>query len=191
MIWAMPEPGTVPSLLKDPDDFVRYAAADSLAKLGKPAVESLIARLNDRNWKVRRPVAMALGKLGDARAVEPLITCLKDKAENVRSAAAEALGEMASPRFLVAEFDGQFTASKLLEAISADGIEVPEALSELESLNNLLERHHLHTRFPHVALCQEAQDLIRFESTISHQKLNELNRLILEAAYTLKMSEES
>lgn len=43
---------------------------------------------------VRKQVALALGKIGDARAVEPLTKALKDKDREVREAAKQALEEI-------------------------------------------------------------------------------------------------
>jgi HEAT repeat protein len=64
---------------------------DECVKMGAVAVEFLIERLKDRNSDVRRSVAEALGKIGDARAVGSLIETLKDDDENVRESAKEAL----------------------------------------------------------------------------------------------------
>ncbi len=61
----------------------------------KQDVNNLInVLLYDRDWKVRRDAAEALGKIGDARAVEPLIQALKDKKEVVQIAAKKALGKI-------------------------------------------------------------------------------------------------
>jgi HEAT repeat protein len=69
-----------------------------LERIGSPAVEALIAALQDEQWDVRGDVARALGKIADPRAVEPLIHALQDQEWFVRSAAAEALGEVADAR---------------------------------------------------------------------------------------------
>ena len=55
-------------------------------------VTALMAKLKDKNNRVRHRAAYELGGLGDKRALEPLIAALKDKEWTVRSTAAEALG---------------------------------------------------------------------------------------------------
>jgi HEAT repeat protein len=110
--------------LKDGNEGVRQAAAEALDKIGwrpgqdesgvaywiakhawskcveigAPAVEPLIASLNDSNGVMRQAAAVALGKLGDARAVEPLFAALKDSSKLVNRAAAEALGQIGDTR---------------------------------------------------------------------------------------------
>ncbi len=77
--------------------FFRKADIDAL--LAKGDVEGLIRALeSERDYKVRRDAAVALGATGDARAVEPLIQALKDQSWWVRSEAASALGELADSR---------------------------------------------------------------------------------------------
>jgi HEAT repeat protein len=67
-------------------------------EIGSFAVEFLIERLKDRNSDVRRSVAEALGKIGDARAVEALIEALKDEDRGVRESVAWALGAIGDAR---------------------------------------------------------------------------------------------
>lgn len=59
------------------DTSVGEEARLALIKIGKPAVESLIAALNHKNQYVRRGVAKVLGDIKDNRAIEPLIEALK------------------------------------------------------------------------------------------------------------------
>jgi HEAT repeat protein len=66
-------------------------AADALGKIGEPAVEPLIEALKDKDPTVRKRVAEALMKIGDARAVMPLNAALKDEDAGVRTRAAIAL----------------------------------------------------------------------------------------------------
>ena len=65
-------------------------------EIGAPAVEPLIAALNDRE-SVRKAAANTLGQIGDARAVEPLIAALKDEYWSVCQAAAGALVKIGVP----------------------------------------------------------------------------------------------
>ncbi|MFQ5520302.1 MAG: HEAT repeat domain-containing protein, partial [Candidatus Methylomirabilia bacterium] len=64
------------------------------SQIGAPAVELLIAALEDERGDVRVGAARALGRIGDARAVEPLIGILGDTDWQVRRVAAEALDRL-------------------------------------------------------------------------------------------------
>jgi len=71
-----------------------HTAANALAKIGKPAVETLIVALKNENPFVRRNAAEALGEIKDASAVKPLVDALKDDDLIVRRDAAKALGKI-------------------------------------------------------------------------------------------------
>jgi HEAT repeat protein len=73
-------------------------AAESLATIGTPAVEPLVAVLTGSKELVRGCAAWTLGKIGDNRAVEPLIAALRDHNEHVRELAASALGKIGDDR---------------------------------------------------------------------------------------------
>jgi len=74
------------------------AAAKALEKVGKPAVEPLIAALNDQDRVVRWLAVKTLKSIGDAMAVEPLIAALKDEDDGVRVWVAGALGKLRDSR---------------------------------------------------------------------------------------------
>ncbi|HHT9120077.1 MAG TPA: HEAT repeat domain-containing protein [Candidatus Hypogeohydataceae bacterium YC41] len=71
------------------DERVEREATFSLAEIGKPAVEPLIATLKDGDSHVRQNAAEALGRIKDTSAVEPLIAALKQ--DYLRASAAWAL----------------------------------------------------------------------------------------------------
>ena len=54
-------------------------------------VPGLIKELCHEDWRVRSAAALALGRIGDARAVEPLIAALNDQDRHVRWEAADGL----------------------------------------------------------------------------------------------------
>ncbi len=71
---------------------MRGSAASALGGLGDArAVEGLLARLEDEDWRVRWRAASALGGLGDARAVERLLARLEDRYGIVQGQAYTAL----------------------------------------------------------------------------------------------------
>jgi HEAT repeat protein len=74
------------------------AAARALGELrDERAGETLIATLNDSQWRVRELAAWALSEMKDERAVKALCDALlTDSQVDVRRAAAEALGEIRS-----------------------------------------------------------------------------------------------
>lgn len=92
------EPAVEPlvAALRDQDSDVRSRTAEVLVQIGEPAVESLIRALRDDDRWVRRGVAEALGRIEDRRAVEPLIEVLGD--ELAAWEAAEALGQIGDGR---------------------------------------------------------------------------------------------
>ena len=84
--------------LKNDDSRIQRNAIRTLAEVGKPAVEPLLAVLRDENKNLRWGAVGALGRIGDARAFEPLCAALKDNSEDVREAAAWALGKIGDTR---------------------------------------------------------------------------------------------
>jgi HEAT repeat protein len=70
-----------------------------LAQMGdKRALEPSLAALEEKDPKVRREAAKALGRLRDKRAVEPLISALRDDDAGVCYSAASALGALGDVR---------------------------------------------------------------------------------------------
>jgi len=66
-------------------------ATKALVEVGLPAVERLMAVMNDKDKHVRKHVVMALGEIGVSEAVEPLIDATKDEDWAVRLQAIAAL----------------------------------------------------------------------------------------------------
>ena len=66
-------------------------ATKALIEVGLPAVERLMAVMNDKDKHVRKHVVMALGEIGVSEAVEPLIDATKDEDWAVRLQAIAAL----------------------------------------------------------------------------------------------------
>ncbi len=84
--------------LKDETWGVREKAIETLVRIGKPAVEPLIAALNDDAPAIRTGAAGVLGKIKDSRATDPLIQALENETGRVREKAAEALGNIKDSR---------------------------------------------------------------------------------------------
>ncbi len=76
---------------KDSNSSIRNSAVQSIVKIGKPAVPSMINCLDNPDSIVRRKACDALGLMDDTRAVEPLNKMLKDSNRHVRRRAANAL----------------------------------------------------------------------------------------------------
>lgn len=91
-----------------------------------------------------------------------------------------------SSSFVLDEFKRPFTPHDLLEAIIADGIEVPAAQSELERLNKLLTGTSLQRKFPDNPFTPMPENLCKADSKFTSEEREQYNRLILEAAYPSK-----
>jgi HEAT repeat protein len=95
-------PALIP-LLTDPVKAVRVDATDALARIGRPALASLLAALRHEAWILRLHACEALGKIGAEEAVDPLCRAmLHDRDTAVRQDAAKALGGIGSPHALEA-----------------------------------------------------------------------------------------
>src|SRR4030042_1063147 len=80
--------------LDDADATQKNIAIEELVIIGKPAVEPLIASIEDTD-NFKRGAITVLGRIKDARAVESLIRVLEHKNDSyARSWAAKALGEI-------------------------------------------------------------------------------------------------
>lgn len=84
-------------ILGDEDELVRIQASESLENIGEPAVEPLIAALDNPDKNIRRYSARVLGEIGDERAIEPLILNLSDVNKWVRRETSGALSKMGDP----------------------------------------------------------------------------------------------
>jgi HEAT repeat protein len=71
--------------------------AKALGSIGSPAVERLLARLNDENVYVRQAVTRALRWIQDVRSIEPLAAAVKDPDHEVRVEAVKALASLGAP----------------------------------------------------------------------------------------------
>lgn len=91
------------SRLTDEVKAVRADATDALVRIGRPALDGLLAALCHDAWILRLHACEALGKIGAEEAVEPLCRAmLKDRDTAVRQDAAKALGGIGSPLALEA-----------------------------------------------------------------------------------------
>jgi HEAT repeat protein len=93
--------------LRTEDRRAHTLVVDDLVRIGSPAVEALIAALEDANPGVRAGAARALGKIGDARALSALVARLRhDIHPEVRKSAVWAL-----------QMGGTCTIDALIEAL--------------------------------------------------------------------------
>lgn len=78
--------------MKHPENFNPYWVAGSLARIGPPAVELLVAALKDPDENVRAVAAEALGRIRDPRAIEPLMVLLKQEPPEPPAGASKKVG---------------------------------------------------------------------------------------------------
>ena len=74
------------------------AATKALVEVGLPAVERLMAVINDKDKNVRKHAVIALGEIGIPEAVGPLIEATKDEDWSVRIAAIAGLDSIGDER---------------------------------------------------------------------------------------------
>lgn len=87
--------GLIGVLESDAAPPVRADAITALEQLrAGPAVESLLAALQDPDPQVRAAAARALGALGQERAIVPLLIAIDDDVTSVRDAVAAAVGQL-------------------------------------------------------------------------------------------------
>jgi hypothetical protein len=86
--------GSLVAALASQDRATRQKAREALVGLGHPAVESLIALLDDRHDHVRWEAAKSLSDIGDPAAAPALVETLEDRDAGVRWLAAEGLIRM-------------------------------------------------------------------------------------------------
>jgi HEAT repeat protein len=84
--------------LKNKQNPDRWQSVLALEKMGKPAVDYLVAALKDEDKWIRYTAADALGNIGDSDCVDHLIGLLSDQDQDVRFATADALGRLGDPK---------------------------------------------------------------------------------------------
>jgi HEAT repeat protein len=110
-------------LMKDPDDLVRRAAVQSLARLGgDDAVHHLTMALTDENAGVRIAAASTLGETGKQSAVEPLVLVMADSDPWVRCAALRSLGKIGGDLALIAIENALDEADGLVSLAALDAL---------------------------------------------------------------------
>lgn len=106
--------GPLVDALRSEETWLPAAVATMLTRLGKPALEAVVARLRDRDEDdvVRRWCAQILGDMGDRRALFVLLESLNDVDAELRARAAHALGSIGDAR----------AADRLLERLLVDPV---------------------------------------------------------------------
>jgi HEAT repeat protein len=88
-------------LLKDADQDVRSAAAESIERLeATGSIDEILHSLKTGSMGARVAAIHALGEIGGDRVVAPLIYCAGRPEADIRSAAVEVLGRLAAPSAL-------------------------------------------------------------------------------------------
>ena len=123
------------SLLTDEVKAVRADATDALVRIGRPALDGLLAALRHDAWILRLHACEALGKIGAEEAVEPLCRAmLKDRDTAVRQDAAKALGGTRSPMALDA-----LTAALTDLDVRPFAVEALGRLNDLRAVETLID----------------------------------------------------
>jgi HEAT repeat protein len=86
-----PDIDSLVAALASPDRATRLTARETLVGLGHPAVNPLIALLDDRHDHVRWEAAKSLADIADPAAAPALVKTLEDREAGVRWLAAEGL----------------------------------------------------------------------------------------------------
>jgi HEAT repeat protein len=95
----------IPALIEALSDTamsVTVASMESLAKIGEPAVDPLLAKLDHPDSSLRYAVVEVLGDIGDARAADGLMMRLDDPQDDVQAGAADALERIGTGEALAA-----------------------------------------------------------------------------------------
>ncbi len=88
------------NLLEKDDNTVRDKVIQSLAKIGLPAINPLLASINDENWIKRNAALTCIGEISELHPLDPhkilesIINKLEDPQPVVRSSAALALAKV-------------------------------------------------------------------------------------------------
>jgi LysM repeat protein len=101
----------------------------ALASIGAPAVDSLVASLQNDNPGVRMMATAALGRIEDPRTVEPLIGVLeRDRDSLVQAAAVDALRNKRDPRTLEALLLAEKSGSWVVRSLAKSAVEEVRAM---------------------------------------------------------------
>lgn len=123
------DPGAEPvliSLLESNQPDWRVAAASALEHTGgQESIQPLLAALEDRAWRVRARVAVALGAMADPAVARPISGLLYDQVWWVRQNAAAALGVIpGGTDYLLATLEGPdpYAADAALNQLTISGL---------------------------------------------------------------------
>jgi HEAT repeat protein len=112
------------------------AAKNALVKIGDPAVEPLIAALENEDPGIRLWAVTALGEIKDSRSVEPLIVKLNDGDYYVRQQVPQALANLNDPRVvepLIASLHDEWSGIRMVVADALGTVKDPRAVEPLIS----------------------------------------------------------
>jgi len=122
-------------------------AVRELVEIGPKAVGPLCRALKDPNKNLRTNAALALGRIGEARALKPLLATLTDSDADVRSAAAEALGRLGDARALPALIARLSSESEMDVRGATVGLGALGSAKAVESLTKLLSSTNWEVRW--------------------------------------------
>jgi cyclophilin family peptidyl-prolyl cis-trans isomerase/HEAT repeat protein len=132
-------------LLRDPNPaapvIIRPATKTLPALVAPPPPSDLLVLLGDPEARVRRRVALALGRVGLLEAVEPLVKVLDDEEPEVRQMAAFALGLIGSPTARPALLRALSGTDATLQSRAAEALGAIGDRSDAPAIGEMVRRH--------------------------------------------------
>jgi hypothetical protein len=131
-VW--PQRPSVYDLHQSEDRRLRAKATRALAKVGEPAVEPMIAALDDEKPLVRIQAVKVLGETGDSRAMAPLLTAMIDENGLVRVLAAKAAKDgidRYTLSFLISQLGDEDMSVREAAVAALDDLQDPRATQPL------------------------------------------------------------
>ena len=122
---------------------VKFSAAEALERIGKPAVDSLMNSLNNKDQTVRKYATDALGFIGDKRALNSLVALLEDQDKEIREKVEKALHKICQKCNLDYQQIIKESQIKTIKTIPEEGLNKKDksgdSLEKIKKLKELLD----------------------------------------------------
>ena len=132
-------------ILRDPSPpppaLLQPATLKTPAVYALPAPSDLIPMLSDREGRIRRRAALAVGRVGLAEGVEPLLPLLADADVEVRQMAAFALGLIANPSARPALIKSLDDPEPIVQGRAAEALGSIGNRADADAVSGVVRRH--------------------------------------------------